>query len=116
MLLKFANRVSGRLFLILSIFSLFIPKKRDLVLFGASLGKYFDGNSGALYKYFIKYHKGEFSCVWLTDSKEEHEDEIGSKEMIVYTSGLAGLFDYDYGETSLIRWRCMKRRNVKRRY
>ena len=25
-------------------------------------------------------------------TKEEHEDEIGSKEMIVYTSGLAGLF------------------------
>ena len=25
-------------------------------------------------------------------TKDEHEDEIGSKEMIVYTSGLAGLF------------------------
>ncbi len=25
-------------------------------------------------------------------TKEKHEDEIGSKEMIVYTSGLAGLF------------------------
>ena len=70
MLLKFANRVLSRLLLILSIFSLFIPKNRDLVLFGASLGKYFDGNGSALYQYIIKCHKGEFSCVWLTDSKE----------------------------------------------
>ncbi len=70
MLLKFANKVSSRLFSTLSILSLLIPKNRKLILFGASLGKYFDGNGSALYQYIIKCHKGEFCCVWLTDSKE----------------------------------------------
>ena len=39
-------------------------------MFGALQGKYFYDNGSALYQYIIKCHKGEFSCVWLTDSKE----------------------------------------------
>ena len=70
MLFYIESRVLGVLSLILCILSLLIPKNRKLVLFGASQGKYFDGNSCALYQYFIKVHKGEFLCVWLTDSEE----------------------------------------------
>jgi len=70
MLLKHMSRASNILFIILSILSLFIPKNRELVLFGASQGKYFDGNSSALYQYIIKHHKGKFCGVWLTDSED----------------------------------------------
>ena len=70
MLLKFANRVSSRLFSTLSILSLLIPKNRRLVLFGSSSGNYFCENSGALYQYFTKYQDDDIRSVWLTDSKD----------------------------------------------
>jgi CDP-glycerol glycerophosphotransferase len=55
---------------LLSILSLFVPKNKKLILFGASQGKYYDGNSCALYQYFIKYHNGGYRCVWMTDSED----------------------------------------------
>jgi len=80
MLLKFANRVSSKLFLILSIFSLFIPKNRKLILFGAFDGKHYGDNSGSLYLYCLEYHKDEFRCVWLTDNVD----------VISYIRGIGG--------------------------
>ena len=70
MLLKHVSRASNILFLILSIFSLFIPKNRRLILFGAFDGKHYGDNCGALYQYFTKFQKEDFRSVWLTDSKD----------------------------------------------
>jgi CDP-glycerol glycerophosphotransferase len=55
---------------ILQILAVLIPKKRNLILFGSYLGERLGDNSGALFKFFIKYHKNEFRSIWLTDNKE----------------------------------------------
>ena len=55
---------------ILRLLAYVIPKRNDLILFGSYLGKRFGDNSGALYRYLIEHHKGEFRYVWLTDNRE----------------------------------------------
>jgi len=55
---------------ILRILTLFISKKKNLILFGAFQGNSFGDNSGALYKYYISKDKGEFRCIWLTNYPE----------------------------------------------
>jgi CDP-glycerol glycerophosphotransferase (TagB/SpsB family) len=56
--------------IILRILTLFITKKKNLILFGAFAGDSFGDNSGALYKHFINKYKRQYHCVWLANYSE----------------------------------------------
>ena len=55
---------------VVQIISPLIPKKRDIVLFGAFLGNRFGDNSGVFYKFCLKKKKGKFRYIWLSNKND----------------------------------------------
>ena len=52
---------------LLALLAWIIPKKKDLVLFGAFNGTYFGDNTGILFQFILKKHP-ELRVIWLTNS------------------------------------------------
>ena len=56
--------------ILLFILSIFIPKKKNLIVFGGRTGRRYADNSRYLFLYLNKFYKNKFDCVWLTNEKK----------------------------------------------
>lgn len=68
---KFINKLEEiSLMLILVFFSYFIPKDKNIILFGSGDGNLFNGNPKYLYLYLINNNIKNFKPIWVTNNKE----------------------------------------------
>ena len=63
----FRDLVMNSTSLLLKTLSLFIPKQKNLILFGSFAAKKFGDNSAALFKQIVNHHS-ELEAIWMTNS------------------------------------------------
>ncbi len=78
--------------LFLAVFSYLIPKKKDLILFGAGSKKDFRGNPKFLYLYLNKY-KTQYQAVWSSGDKSVFNMLKSEDLPVIYRHSVKGLWN-----------------------
>jgi len=68
----------------------FIPKDRNLILFGAMGGKFYGDNSKYVFEWMLK-EKKEYKCVWITNDKKTYSELDKKGYPVVISKSLKGI-------------------------